>query len=113
MGAYRKFVTALLGAVVVTLAAASSDDVITSAEVAQITLAALGTFGVYVLPNAPGYSTLKTFVAAATAGVGLLAGWLATGQEITNSMWLNLALAVGTALGVFIVPNDPEPVLNG
>jgi len=110
MGAYRKFLMALLGAVVVTLAAAMSDDVLSSAEIAQVILAGLGTFGVYVLPNAPGYSALKTLVAGATAGLGLLAGWLASGEQITDSMWLNLALAVGTALGVFIVPNDPEPI---
>jgi hypothetical protein len=30
---------------------------------------------------------------------------VAAGDEITSSMWLNFALAVGTAVGVFIVPN--------
>lgn len=110
MGAYRKFLMALVGAVVVTLAAATSDDVLSSAEIAQMVLAGLGTFGVYVLPNAPGYGVAKTLVAGASAGVGLLAGWLAAGDKITSSMWLNLVLAVGAALGVFIVPNDPDPV---
>jgi hypothetical protein len=109
MSAYRKFLMALLGAVVITLAAAMSDDVLSSAEIAQVVLAALAPFSVYVLPNAPGYGAAKALVTAALAGVGLLAGWLEAGQEITNSMWLNLALAVGTALGVFIVPNEPEP----
>lgn len=112
MGAYKKFLMALLGAVIVTLAAATSDDVLTSAEIAQVILAGLGTFGVYVLPNAPGYGAAKTFVAAATAGLGLLAGWLASGERITDSMWLNLVLAVGTAAGVFLVPNEPEPALG-
>lgn len=109
MGAYRKFLMALLGAVVVALAAATSDNQLTSAEIAQTVLAGLGMFSVYVLPNAPGYGVAKSLVAAASAGVGLLAGWLASGEEITTSMWLNFALAVGTALGVFLVPNDPEP----
>ena len=112
MTAYRKFLTALFGAVIVTLVAATSDDKLTSAEIAQVVLAGLGTFGVYVLPNAPGYGAAKSLVAAATAGVGLLAGWLASGEHITQSMWLNLVLAVGVALGVFIVPNDPEPALR-
>lgn len=110
MAHYRKFIAALLGAVVVTLAAATSDDVLSAAEVAQVVLAGLGTFAVYVLPNAPGYGVAKTFVAAATAGLGLLAGWLASGEHVTDSMWLNLALAVGTALGVFVVPNEPGEV---
>jgi hypothetical protein len=102
---YSKFITALLGAVIVTLAAATSDNVLSSAEIAQVALAGLGTFAVYVLPNAPGYEAAKALVSAGLAGVGLLAGWLAAGDTITNSMWLNLALAVGTALGVFVVPN--------
>jgi len=102
---YSKFLTALFGAVIVALAAATSDSVLTSAEIAQVVLAGLGTFAVYVLPNAPGYSAAKTVVSGALAGVGLLAGWLAAGDEITTSMWLNFALAVGTAVGVFIVPN--------
>lgn len=111
MTAYSKFLTALFGAAIVTLAAAMSDDVLTSAEIAQVVLAGLGTFSVYVLPNAPGYGYVKSLVAAGTAGLGLLAGWLASGQEISNGMWLNLILAVGTALGVFLVPNDPEPAI--
>jgi hypothetical protein len=109
MSAYRKALAALFGAVVVTLAASLTDDVLTNAELAQVAVVALGAFGTYLVPNAPGYQTAKTFVSAALAGLGLLAGWLAAGQEITSSMWLNFALAVGTALGVFIVPNDPEP----
>lgn len=109
MSAYRKAIAALLGAVVVTLAASTTDDVLSSAEIAQVTLTALGAFGAYLLPNMPGYSTVKSLVSAAMAGLGLLAGWLAAGQEISNSMWLNFALAIGTSLGVFIVPNGPEP----
>lgn len=112
MAAYRKFLMALAGAVVVALAAATSDDVLTNAEIAQVILAALAPFSVYVLPNAPGYGVVKSFVAAATAGVGLLAGWLANGDKITTSMWLNFALAVGTALGVFVVANEPERVVD-
>lgn len=110
MGAYRKFLMAAAGAVMVVIAASTSDNVFTTAEIAQAILAGLAPFGVYVLPNAVGYRFIKSLVAGASAGFGLLAGWLAAGDTITTSMWVNLAIAVATALGVFIVPNDPEPV---
>lgn len=109
MESYRKAISALLGAVIVTLAAAASDNVVSPAELVQVLLAALGAFGVYLLPNAPGYGLAKSIVAAGTAGFGLLGGWLASGDPITGSMWLNFALAIGVSLGVFIVPNDPHP----
>ena len=109
MSAYRKAIAGLLGAVIVALVAATSDDTLTNAEIAQLSLSGLGAFGTYLLPNMPGYSTVKSLVNAAMAGLGLLAGWLAAGQEITTSMWLNFALAIGASLGVFIVPNEPEP----
>ena len=108
MSAYRKSLAALAGAVITVLAAALTDDVITSAEFAQIAVAALTAFGAYLVPNAPGAAYAKTLVAAALAGLNLLVGWLANGQDITNAMWLNVAIAVGTALGVFILPNEQE-----
>lgn len=110
MGAYRKFLMAAAGAVAVALAAATSDDTLTSAEIAQTILAGLGVFSVYVLPNAPGYAFAKSLVAGGTAGLGLLTGWLAAGDKITSSMWLNFGIAVTAAMGVLILPNDPEPV---
>ncbi len=111
MSAYSKALAALAGAVAVTLAAATSDDVVTSAEVAQLVVTGLAAFGVYLVPNAPGYKYAKAWTAAALAGVSLLAGWLANGQDITTAMWLNVGLAVGTSLGVLIVPNDPEAAI--
>lgn len=113
MTLYRKAFAALAGAVVVTLAAATSDDVITAAEMVQVVMSALGAFAVYVTPNLPGHTYAKTIVSAAMAGFGLLGGYLATGEEITTAMWLNVALAVGTAAGVFLLPNKPEALPPG
>jgi len=107
MNLYRKAISALLGAVVVTLAAATSDGGIDPAELVQLVLVATGAFAAYLLPNAPGYGAAKSVSSAITAGLTLVAGYLANGQEMTNSLWLNVALAAGVSLGVFIVPNDP------
>jgi hypothetical protein len=109
MSAYSKSVTALLGAVATVLASALTDDVVTAAEFVQMTVAGLTAFAVYLLPNAPGFGAVKTFVAAALAGLNLVAGWLANGEEITNAMWVNVVIAVAVALGVFVLPNDREP----
>lgn len=109
MAAYNKAVAALLGAVAVVLASALTDDHVTAAEFVQMTVAGLGAFSVYLVPNAPGYALAKTWTAAALAGLNLVAGWLANNQEITNAMWVNVAIAVAVALGVFILPNSQEP----
>lgn len=109
MSAYNKAFTALLGAVAVVLASALTDDVVTAAEFVQMTVAGLAAFAVYLTPNLPGYGAAKTVVAAALAGLNLVAGWLANGEEITNSMWVNVVIAVAVALGVFVLPNHREP----
>lgn len=106
MSHYRKAIAAVLGAVVVTLASATSADGITNAELVQLVLLALGAFMAYLVPNAPGYTYAKTAVEAATAGLVLLGGYLANDMAMTTSLWLNVALAVGVSLGVFIVPNE-------
>jgi len=112
MSMYRKAISALLGAVIVTLAAATSAGGIDQAELVQLVLVATGAFAAYLVPNAPGYSYAKSITSAITAGLSLVAGYLANGQEMTNSLWLNVALAAGVSLGVFIVPNDPEQSIS-
>lgn len=109
MSAYTKAVTALLGAVAVVVASALTDDHVTSAEFVQMTVAGLTAFAVYLTPNLPGYNLAKTWTAAALAGLNLVAGWLANNEHITNAMWVNVGIAVAVTLGVFVLPNQPEP----
>ena len=77
----------------------------------SIALVGFGATVVYIVPNLPGYMYAKTVVAAITAGLTLLAAYLTddigVDWDLTNPEKLNILLAVGTALGVFLVPNAP------
>lgn len=109
MTGYLKALAAFLGAALVALISAQTDNVVSAGEVAQIALVGFGATVVYIVPNLPGYSYAKTAVAAITAGLTLLAGYLTddvgVDWDLSNPEKLNILLAVGTAVGVFLVPN--------
>jgi multidrug transporter EmrE-like cation transporter len=50
----------------------------------------------------------KFFVAAGIAGLTVLAAAL-TDDHVTNAEWIAIGLAVLGALGVWAVPNKPDP----
>jgi len=108
---YLKALAAFLGAALVALISAQTDNAVSPGEIAQIALVGFGATVVYIVPNLPGYTYAKTAVAALTAGLTLLAAYLTddigVDWDLTNPEKLNILLAVGTALGVFLVPNSP------
>jgi hypothetical protein len=53
MGTYAKFVVAAIGATLVGIQTALSDDVVTNQEWLTIAIAVLASFGVWAVPNAP------------------------------------------------------------
>lgn len=106
---YRSYLSALAGLVLVTLASAAGDGGVTSAELVQMVILAAGMVTVYVLPNAPGFAHVKTAAEAITAGFVLIGGYLANDLEMTTSLWLNVAIAVGASLGILILPSVPPP----
>lgn len=108
---YRRFLAALFGAVATALVFATTDDVVTSEEVVMLATTAFGLMATYALPDTPVARTMKLVANAALNGLGLLAGWLAAGQEITTSMKLQLVVAVLTGLGILVVQNKPEPAV--
>lgn len=111
MSAYRKALAALAGAALTFLVVAWTDNVIEPGEWVQALFLGLTAFAAYLVPNAPGYRYAKLYTSAALTGLGLLSGWLVSGQDITDAMWVTLLLQVGTVLGIFVVPNDPEPAV--
>lgn len=111
MSAYRKALAALAGAALAFFATAYTDNVIEPGELAQMAFAALTAFAAYLVPNAPGFRYAKLLTSAALTGLGLLSGWVAAGETITDAMWVTLIIQVGTVLGIFVVPNDPEPAV--
>lgn len=111
MSAYRKALAALAGAALAFFATAYTDNAIEPGELAQMAFVALTAFATYLVPNAPGFKYAKLITSAALTGIGLLSGWLASGEEITDSMWVVLVIQVGTVLGIFVTPNEPEPAV--
>lgn len=111
MSAYMKGVVAVVGAVVMAIAAAWTDDKITNPEWVQVAIAGFTAFQVYITANLglPLWSYSKSITAAALGGLGLLAGYLANGQKMAGSLWLNVAIAAFVAAGVWLAPNEPAP----
>ena len=112
MSAYAKALTAVIGAVVMAVAAAMTDDTITHPEWVQIATAGVAAFAVFVTANVglPLWDKAKAVTAGALAGLGLLGGYLANGEHMTNALWLNVAIAAAVAAGVWAVPNRPEVI---
>lgn len=110
MGAYAKAITAVVGAVAIYGASVWTDDVITLAEWVQVAVAGFTAFQVWLTANVglPLWDKAKAITAGALAALGGLAGYLAAGEHMTNSMWLNVAIAGLTAAGVFTVANSPS-----
>ena len=104
---YRKAVAAILGAVGVVTLAALTDSRIDTAEAFVIGIAGLNGVAVYLVPNIPGTvgASLKFAISAVLAVVSAIALYREGGlspQEIA------LVVVAGlTALGVYVVPNEP------
>lgn len=105
---YSKALTAVIGAVVMAIAAAMTDDAITHPEWVQIAIAGFGAMSVFITANVdlPLWDKAKAITAGALAGLGLLGGYLANGEHLNNALWLNVAIAAAVAAGVFVVPNQ-------
>lgn len=111
MSLYAKSLTAVIGAVVMAVAAAMTDNTVTHPEWVQVAIAGFAAFSVFVTANVglPLWDKAKAVTAGALAGLGLLGGYLANGEHMTNALWLNVAIAAAVAAGVFAVPNGPTP----
>lgn len=107
---YKIALVAVFGSVLLSFQSFWSDDVYTTTEIFQTMLQAMGAFLAYVLPNAPGAKFVKLGVMAITAGLQVLAAASETG-DFTRPVWINVAIAVATALGLLFVKNDPEPAV--
>jgi len=107
---YRIALVAVFGSVLLSFQSFWSDDIYTTTEIFQTILQATGAFLAYVLPNAPGAKFVKLGVMALTASLQVL---VAVGEDgdYTRPVWINVAIAAATALGLLFVKNDPEPAV--
>jgi hypothetical protein len=92
-------------AVAMTLTTALTDDHITPSEWVQLGIAAATAFAVWIAKNEPGWSAVKTALAAVLAVLALLVSAVTGGLQPLEIV--NLVIAALTALGVHVVDNAP------
>lgn len=106
---YAKFLAAVAATIASAIAAAVTDGHVTSIEVVNICIAALGAIGVVIVPNLPdgiaAYS--KAIVVALMAVATALVGFLVAGP-ITTAELVQLVVIALAAVGVYVVPNQPS-----
>lgn len=109
MARYRKFVAAVLGAVVMAIAGFWTDGQITASEWINVAIGGVAAAQVYIAANLAGDPMArytKSIIAGLAAGLALLTSLITSG--ISAQEWLQVGIAVATAAGVFTLPNDPE-----
>lgn len=100
---YVKLLTALVGAVVMSVASFATDNTVSTEEWIQVAIAGATALGVWAAANVPTLTWAKTFVAVVLAVLNLLVSYITDG--ISTSEWLNLGVAALTAAGVYALPN--------
>jgi hypothetical protein len=107
MQKYLKFLAALAATALMVLASSLTDSHISTAEWVQVAVSVTAAAGVWITANVPTLAWAKTAVAAVLAGLNLVATFVVSGgfSAITTAEWINVALAVLGALGVYAIPN--------
>lgn len=108
IGHYAKSIVYIALAAVTFLVTGLSDDVLSLEEGINLGIIIAGAVGVYLIPNFPETVAkyAKTAVTFAVAfGVALLS-FLTDG--VTTTEWLQIGIAALAAIGVYIVPNEPQ-----
>jgi hypothetical protein len=107
IGHYAKSIVYIALAAVTFLVTALTDNALSTEEIINLVIIVLGAIGVYAVPNFPeGVAKVaKTVIAFLTAGTVALASFLTGG--VTISEWMQIIIAAFTAIGVYIIPNEP------
>jgi hypothetical protein len=107
IGHYAKSIVYIALAAVTFLVTALTDNALATDEILNLVVVVLGAIGVYAVPNFPeGFAkAAKTGIAFLTAGVVAALSFLTGGIAMTE--WLQIIIAAFTAIGVYIVPNEP------
>jgi hypothetical protein len=107
IGHYAKSIVYIALAAVTFLVTALTDNALSTEEIINLVIIVLGAIGVYAVPNFPeGVAKVaKTGIAFLTAGTVALASFLTGG--VTISEWMQIIIAAFTAIGVYIIPNEP------
>jgi len=110
MQKYSKAIMAVVATVLAAVVAAlGGDGVISAVEWVNIAILAVGACSVFAAPNVPGAAYTKSVLAALAAGLVVLTSVITGG--VTTVEWLQIALAVLGALGVYAVPNKTNTLV--
>lgn len=104
---YLKLIVAAVGTAIVYVQSAFGDDVYTPGEKLQTAIVFTGAalVGIVANPALPWWRYTKAIVMFIAAGLAAWGAELANGAgEMSMSGWLNVAIAAGTAVGVFAAP---------
>lgn len=103
MNGYLKFAAQVVATILVGLYAALNDNSVSLAEAVNILIVGLGAVSVLGAGNLPAgvWAYTKTIVSAATAGAVYIASVFTTGGNLGAAEWIQFALAVAGAIGVY------------
>lgn len=110
---YAKMLAVVVATVLSAILAASmGNGVIDPTEWVNIAIQGVGALAVGLAANLPGsvWNYTKFIMAALTAGLTVLASAILGG--VTYMEWIQIAIAVLAALGVFAVPNKKQLVAD-
>lgn len=105
---YAKALAAVVATVMSgVIAALTGDAVISPTEWINVAILAAGALAVFTAPNVPGATVTKAVLAVITAVLTLAVNLIVGGIDMTE--WLQLGMAALGALGIYAVPNSPQP----
>jgi hypothetical protein len=102
---YLKLLWAVVGAVALTVQTGIAGDGWTTAEKIAVVAAALGVFGVWLIPNTEVLRTAKAWVNGLLAGLAILV--VALDGGVDGAEWATVIIAVLTTAGVAGLPGAP------
>ncbi len=107
----KTLVAALAAVLAAILPGLTTDVPLGLAGIVNVIVLAAGAIQVFNAANIPGWPVAKLIAAAvAAAGVVVISAW--SDQVITSAEWVQIALAVLGALGVWAVPNSRPAVVG-
>jgi hypothetical protein len=109
---YAKAVFAVLGAVLVVVSSALTDNIVNLDERVAIAVALVNAVTTYVIPNlSSGVARhAKSIAAGLLAVLAGLTGWMVDGMSYAD--WVNLVIAFATAAGIFLAPAPKHAASN-
>lgn len=110
MQRYFKMLAAVIGAALMALVTAYSDNVLTTQDKLTIAISVVTAANVFAAPNVWGAMYTKTVLAVLGAVLVFVTSAITDG--ISTSEWYQIGVVALTATGVWLVPNKPDEAMS-